>query len=160
MASLPQLGPIAGLAAATVTPLVLTTAPHQPIALAAGCGLAMALARLTIDPPSAAASNVDAEKEAAAIRNVVMTSDTNRLVRLLLGSIYIYASTTFALRMTDGAQLLSRLANVEPAAVGRLLLVWAGCMIGATLGVIYWAVQWLNPHLFGLTMLPFPRCAR
>ena len=130
VANYAHLGPIAGLAVATITPLALTTALHEPIALTAGCGLAIALARLTFDPPGAAATSFDKEKEAAAVRNVVMTSDTNRIVRLLLGSVYIYASVTFGLRMTNGAQLLSRLAIVEPAAVGKLLLVWAGCMIG------------------------------
>eukprot|EP01050_Picozoa_sp_SAG11_P001768 SAG11_NODE_81_length_17673_cov_7.702572_16_plen_165_part_00 len=41
----------------------------------------------------------DKGMEAAAIKSVVMTSNENRLVRLALGSVYVYVALTFAYRL-------------------------------------------------------------
>ena len=58
MADYGRVGPVAALAAAATTPLVLTLAPRELVALAVGSGLVGALVRMTfIDgdiPPDAA----------------------------------------------------------------------------------------------------------
>ena len=120
--------PIIGLAAATIAPLVLTLGTNDPIALTIGCGLTLALVEMTFTKGK---GPHDEKAEAAAISHVVMTSSANRAARLLLGSTFLYASATFGLRMTaagaDGVQLLTRLALLEPRAIGTLALTWIGC---------------------------------
>ena len=127
-----SVGPVAALAVGTLTPLIATLGGHEPVALTAGCVLAAALIKLTFNPFGPAPTSYDTVLEAKAIDAVVMTSSTNRAVRLALGSIYIYASITFAVRMTgpasDGVRLLPRLLACEPGALLRLGLTWLGCL--------------------------------
>merc|ERR1712032_516747 len=80
------------------------------------------------------AASFDGKVEAVATRKLVATSDANRIVRLLFGSVYLYASLTFAMHMCmtaspDAPRLLTRLALVDGRAVGELALTWAACMV-------------------------------
>jgi hypothetical protein len=136
MADFSQVGPVAALAAGSMVPLVLTLAPVELVALGAGSALIAALCRMTF---ADGALSKGAEKiEAAAADRVVMTSSGNRLARLLLGSLYLYAAVTFASRWTGGSALQQLLA-LEVGAVGKTALVWSGCLVDC-----YCAGIWLS----------------
>ena len=124
---------VAALATVTITPLVLTAAPHEPIALAVGCGLAATIIRMTFQPTATA--GFEEKVEAKAARDVVMTSTGNRLTRLALGSTYLYAAITFASRWTKEARARGSLFELHPA--GMLMLAFAGCFVDMYVGGIW-----------------------
>ena len=129
--------PIAILATCTLTPLGFTTAPHALVTLAAGVALAAALIWMTFRCPSSPVS-FDEKIEARAIRDIVMTSSSNRGVRVLLGLVYFYAAAAFAFRWTTSADgghsLRYRLAALEPAAVCIVAAVYVGTFLDAMIG--------------------------
>ena len=137
-----SLAPVVGLLAATVTPLALTCLPAEKAAFGSGCVLALVLTRMTFDPPGAALP-LDKAKEAQAISNVVLTSSGNRASRLLLGSVYIYAAVTFALRMCHVGPaeepLLAQLLAADAGALGNFALAWIGAVVD-----LYIAGIWLS----------------
>ena len=129
-----SIGPVALLAAGTVIPLVCTLAPAEPKALAAGIILAGVLVRLTtFDPPGPTPKAFDKGLEAAAISNVVLTSNGNRLTRLLLGSVYLYAAGTFVLRMVRTE------AGGPPPGWSAMAVAWLGSFVD-----LYIAGLWLS----------------
>jgi hypothetical protein len=137
--------PVALLAIGSVTPLVLTLAPAEPVALGAGCLLAAALTKLTFNPAGPAPKSYDKAVEENAIKAVVMTSDTNRIVRLLLGSVYTYASITFAIRMAkpvDDVRLITRLVSFDPYAIGLLSLTWFACLVDFFFAGLWFSSGW------------------
>ena len=137
-----SIGPIAALAVGTVTPLALTLYPREPEALLAGVILAGALVSMTFNPSGPPPKAYDKAVEQRAIENVVMTSDKNRVVRLGLGSVYLYAASTFAIWMTNtagasGSKLAARLYARELGAVGELVLTWTGCLVDTYIAGIW-----------------------
>lgn len=71
-----------------------------------------------------------------------MTSDKNRVVRLGLGSVYLYAASTFAAYMAgtadaNGSKLAARLYARELGAVGELALTWTGCLVDTYIAGIW-----------------------
>jgi hypothetical protein len=121
---------------------------HEPLALTAGFILAGTLVKMTFNPPGPAPTSYDPAAEQKALTSVVMTSDSNRLVRLALGSIYAYASLTFAARMIapgpDSVRLLTQVAAGDLPAIGKLALTWCGCMVD-----FFVAGVWLSSGAIG-----------
>jgi hypothetical protein len=108
-------------------PLIISLAPHDLIALAAGGALVLTLAHMThVDSGHSPSSNAK-EVEAKAIENVVMTSTSNRTVRVALGSVYAYGAVKFALRWA-GAGVLDRVLQKDVAAVGQVAAAWLVCL--------------------------------
>ena len=123
--------PVAMLAVGTLAPLVATLAPTELGALAVGGGLAIALVRMTFDPSTSTHPSLVAEEYA--LKNAVMTSTANRSTRIALGLVYLYASYTFAVKLTmaneSGQTLLARLLLHEPKAYGSLSVAFTGCLV-------------------------------
>ena len=124
---------VAVLATVSIAPLVLClgyAGEHK--ALGVGLFFAAALTKLTFNPSGPAPASFDEATENMAIKRVVMTSRTNQGVRMCLGSVYMWASITFALAMCraepGSPRLLARLLALEPRAAGELALTLCGCL--------------------------------
>ena len=123
---------VAVLSLVSIAPLATTLGyAEERTALAAGIFFAAALTKLTFNP-SGPAQSYDKAAERTAIHAVVMTSGTNRAVRVCLGAVYAYASLAFALAMIraepENPRLLTRLEALEPRAAGELALTALGCL--------------------------------
>ena len=138
-----SIGPVALLAAGTVTPLVLTLAPAEPAALAAGIVFAGCLIRLTFNQSGPAPKTYDKSVETAAVKNVILTSNGNRITRLLLGFVYLYAGATFTMRMLKAnageTQVAIRALALDPAALASVAAAWFGAFVD-----LYIAGLWLS----------------
>ena len=135
-----SMGPVALLAAGTVTPLICTLAPAEPFALAAGVILAGFLIRLTFDPRGPAPKSFDKGIEASSYRNVILTSSSNRGTRILLGSVYLYAAFTFVMRTVPGeAQVATKALALDPTALATAAAAWLGAFVD-----LYIAGIWLS----------------
>jgi hypothetical protein len=73
-----------------------------------------------------------------AAQDLIMTSRGNRAVRIVLGSVYLYAAATLAHRWMD-ASMLAKLLGLDAAAIGKASLVWGGCVVNG-----YFAGVWLT----------------
>jgi hypothetical protein len=144
-----KIVPVATLAAGTITPLVLTLGTREPVALFAGVVFAAALVKCTI-PYGPPPKSYDKTVEDVALKSVVMTSSTNRFVRLALGSVYLYAAITFAIWMTkpnDSILLISRLQMLEINAFGVLSLTWVGVLINFFVAGEKFVIYQPNPFI-------------
>ena len=142
-----SIKPVAALAVGTVTPLALTLGGREPAALLAGVVLAGCLIKMTFNPSGGPPASYDKAAEERAIKNVSMTSDGNRLVRLLLGSVYIYAAWTFAVWMTGASgdtslKLLPKLYAGELGAFGSLGLTWIGSFVDLFIAGVWLSSGW------------------
>ena len=132
-----KVGPIARLTAAVGTPLLLTLAPHKPIALGVGVAAIACLIRMTLaDGPS---SSIDKEIEKRAAHDVIMTSPANRLVRFVLAATFAYAGVTFALRWVESSTLSKQLLAGDMQAMGTVSVAWTGCFVDSYLCGIWLA---------------------
>jgi len=123
---------VAALSLVSIVPLATTLSyAEERTALAAGMVFAAALIKLTFNP-SGPSQSYDKAAERTAIQAVVMTSGTNRAVRMCLSAVYAYASLAFALAMIraepENPRLLTRLGALEPRAAGELALTALGCL--------------------------------
>eukprot|EP00937_MAST-01D_sp_MAST-1D-sp2_P008174 g8174.t1 len=84
------------LQAATLGPLALATVPEDSSLLALSSTLALTLAGMTFTRPAGVA--FDAAVEKAAVSSNLLTTPTNRAVRLLFGAISIVAALRFLRR--------------------------------------------------------------
>jgi hypothetical protein len=121
-----KIGPVAALAAAATAPLVLTLAPHEMPALGIGAALVCTLVRMTFQDGQLTRDAAKVEQQAA--RDVIFTSSGNRIVRISLGSVYLYAAVTCALRCLDST-VLARLLDLDASAIGLASVVWTGCVV-------------------------------
>ena len=142
----PEVGLLAGLGGlfvATLTPLVLTLGSDEPVANTAGVLLALALARLTLNPWGPAPTEYDKTMEQQAVQSIVMTSPANQNVRLLLGSLYVYAALSFASRMLRAdPTLLATLLQLDMGALQHLGLTWVGCLLDFYIGGVWLSSGW------------------
>jgi hypothetical protein len=124
----------------------LTLGSREPAALLAGAVLAAALVKETFNPFGPAPTSYDKGVETQAIKSVVMTSNTNRVIRLLLGAVYVYAAVTFAIWMVnpreDSSKLVSRLQTLELKAFGELSLAWVACVVNFFVAGIWLSSGW------------------
>lgn len=136
--------PVVFLAIATVTPLALTLNTAEPVLLGVGCVLAGCLTKLTFNPSGPTPTSYDKKVESKAIKSVVITSDTNRIVRLLLGGVYLYAGATFSLRMLSSSpeRMVTRLSDFEPYAYAIFALTWLACLVDFYIGGIWLSSGW------------------
>jgi hypothetical protein len=135
-------GPLLQLVGLNMLPLTATLGKGEPSAMIAGGALMAYLTRLTITKFEPG-ETLDADREQRAVESVVITSDTNRRVRVALGSVFIYASGAFALRMVT-PELAARVLAMEPAALATLGGTWLGCMADN-----FWSAVWLSSGALG-----------
>ena len=125
---------MAALFAGFVTPLLVTSARDEPALTAGGMALYGALAYLTTTKPATPVSAThEAMQLARAAPTAVATSRANRLTRLALGGVHVWAAAALASR--DAALADVRTASavgalalncVGVAALSLLAVVWAG----------------------------------
>lgn len=135
MSEYSRAGPVLQLAAAVMAPLIATLAPEQHAALAVGSVAALSLVKMTF--ANGALSATSEKREAQAARDVVMTSNSNRLARLVLGLTFMFASVTFALRWSDAGNLRTQLVRGEASAFGVLGMAWVGCFVDSFFGGVW-----------------------
>ena len=130
---------VAGLAAVSLLPLAVTAhSCRQPAAAVVGLLLALALARLTLNPAGAAVpARFDAAKEQQALKNVVMTSSTNRTVRMGLGAVYAYTAVAFSWHALVTTAAERGAGGGAAAAVTRVVLAWVGCFVDLRIGFVW-----------------------
>ncbi|GMH77519.1 hypothetical protein TrLO_g11789 [Triparma laevis f. longispina] len=97
---------VAAILIPTSAPLLIANVTAQPLLCGIATVLACALMRMTINTSSQATCKVSFGKnkdlEKKAIDNVTITSMSNRIVRVTMGSCHLLGALAYALRDFDG----------------------------------------------------------
>lgn len=130
--------------AVSLSPLAVTSAVAEPKLLALGALLQLGLGCITVNSlPKEAVGITSVEK--AAIAKLVTTSTTNRLTRLALGSVHLWAAVALASRHTKRAKEdLS--GELHGGALGYLK---SAANLGGTLVLCLAAAVWISSGYYG-----------
>eukprot|EP00520_Triparma_pacifica_P016821 CAMPEP_0118649750 /NCGR_PEP_ID=MMETSP0785-20121206/9873_1 /TAXON_ID=91992 /ORGANISM="Bolidomonas pacifica, Strain CCMP 1866" /LENGTH=150 /DNA_ID=CAMNT_0006542065 /DNA_START=86 /DNA_END=538 /DNA_ORIENTATION=- len=109
MLSTKNMKSVAAILVPTLTPLLVANRNAHPLLCLSATFLAFVLMRMTINTKSQAASckisfgkKKNKEKEKKAIDNVTITSMSNRIVRVSMGSCHLFGAAAYAFRNFDG----------------------------------------------------------
>jgi hypothetical protein len=141
--ALVDMGP---LIMGTLAPLALTSGKNDRGTLALGTLLSLMLGKMTFNlqaPPA----NYNLARESLAIENILMTSDSNRFVRLSLGAVYMYAAISFCKRSSKANR-----SEAKEGKQSRTLVVKAGSEAVswlATFSLCFIGAVWLITGYYG-----------
>lgn len=128
-----------GLNTLGALPLVLSSAIHEPMVMVTGLVLQALLTRDTITP-SPPSAHVDQAREEAALKNLVITSDHNRLLRGGMGACHLYSAFQMAGRWSTVAVADKQTAQGAIASIPGSLGLF---------GVIYVGLIWMISGYYG-----------
>eukprot|EP00747_Dinoflagellata_sp_TGD_P179157 gnl/TRDRNA2_/TRDRNA2_29477_c0_seq2.p2 gnl/TRDRNA2_/TRDRNA2_29477_c0~~gnl/TRDRNA2_/TRDRNA2_29477_c0_seq2.p2 ORF type:complete len:146 (+),score=24.75 gnl/TRDRNA2_/TRDRNA2_29477_c0_seq2:89-526(+) len=126
----------------SIGPLTLTSGKDQPVAVALGLFLSTLLAKMTFNL-SGAPLEFDKAQEAEALKKMIGTSSANRVVRMLLGSVFLYSAFKFSKRSSEWFQGKSE-KNDSLSTTGWQVTSWAACG-----WLCLWGSIWICTGFYG-----------
>jgi hypothetical protein len=131
------LGDMGPLVIGALAPLAVTSAKHEPTALALGTFLSLLLGRMTFNlQPEPVV--YDLVREQTALKSLMITSNLNRTVRLSLGAVYVYAAISYNKRLAESARsdndkdkvpsTLAKIGSTATSWIGTFMLVFIGAV--------------------------------
>ena len=132
------LGDMGPLVVGAITPLAVTSAKHEPTALALGAFLTILLGRMTFNlQPEPAV--YDLVREQTALKSLMITSNLNRTIRVSLGAVYVYAAVSYNNRLAQSARRDKGKENMPSTLekVGSAASSWIGTFVLVFIGAVW-----------------------
>jgi hypothetical protein len=134
------------LTAGLFSPLAITSALAEPELTALGFLLQLGLGRITVNKLSKGAMGV-AKIEETALAKLVTTSTTNRLVRVVLGSVHVLAAISLAERRVKAWQ--QQASDEQDKKQGVAGILRSAANIGGTFLLCFMAGIWISSGFYG-----------
>ena len=96
---------IVGAFAPSQMPLFFANWSNYPALCLAGQGLSVALSAISIDRAKPIAANFNPELEKAALASIVVTSSTNRIIRIALGSCHLLGAILYNYQLSKKSSM-------------------------------------------------------